>query len=84
MFIQQKQWEQEVKPGGNLEEGVDAKDTEGWHLLACSLWLPVAWFLIEPRTTSLQVAPTTVVVHLHWTLIKNNASQMDLKEIFSH
>ena len=45
---------QELKQGWNLEAGADAEAMAGCCLLACS-----DCFLIEPRTTSLGMAPLT-------------------------
>jgi hypothetical protein len=48
----------ELKQGRNLEAGADTEAMEGCHLLSCFTWL---WFsLIEPRTTSLRMAPPTM------------------------
>jgi hypothetical protein len=61
---------QELKQDRNLEAGADAEALERCCLLACS-----GCFLIEPRTTRLDIAsPKMGWPHPHWLLIKKMPS----------
>jgi hypothetical protein len=68
LFYHQRKSGQELKQGRNTKAGSDAEAMEECCLLACSYSV---CFLIEHKTTSLGMAPTTVGWVLpHQSLIK--------------